>query len=88
METGQNIIVDMDMTDNLKALRKNSGMSQSVVAARLQTMGIKMSRSWLSAIELGRRNLPLKVLVGLKLIYRCNYEDFFTGLEKQMADCK
>lgn len=81
---GQNLVVDMDIKDNIKALREKSGLSQSQVAAKLQTMDIKMSRSWLSAIELGKRNVPVRVLVGLKIIFKCSFEDFFTGLEGEL----
>lgn len=63
---------------------KENGLSQSIVATKLQTMGIKMSRSWLSAIELGKRNIPVRVLVGLKVIFKCHYEDFFAGLEEEL----
>lgn len=80
----QNLIVDMDIKDNMKRLREKSHMSQAVVAAKLQTMGIKMSRSWLSAIELGKRNVPVRVLVGLKIIFKCGYEEFFEGLEEAL----
>lgn len=80
----QSLIVDMDVKDNIKALRQKSGLSQSVVAAKLQTMDVKMSRSWLSAIELGKRNVPVRVLVGLKIIFRCSFEDFFVGLEDEL----
>lgn len=81
---GQNLIVDMDIKDNIKALRHKSGLSQSEVAAKLQTMDIKMSRSWLSAIEVGNRNVPVRVLVGLKIIFKCDFEDFFVGLEEEL----
>lgn len=80
----QNLIVDMDIKDNIKALRLKNDMSQAMVAAKLQTMGVKMSRSWFSAIELGKRNVPVRVLVGLKIIFKCNYEDFFAGLEQEL----
>ncbi len=83
---GQNLIVNMDIKDNIKDLRRKSGLSQAVVAAKLQTMGIKMSRSWLSAIELGNRNVPVTVLVGFKIIFNCKYEDFFEGLEQQLLE--
>lgn len=80
----QNLIVDIDIKDNIQSLRRASGLSQAAVAAKLQTMGIKMSRSWLSAIELGKRNVPVKVLVGLKIVFKCEYNDFFSGLEEEL----
>ena len=82
----QNLIVDMDIKDNIKILRTKSTLSQEKVAEKLQTMGIKMSRSWFSAIELGNRNVPVQVLVGLKIIFKCSYDDFFQGLESQLLD--
>ena len=81
---GQNLLVDLDIKDNLQKLRRQSGLSQEAVAAKLQLMGVNMSRSWLSAIELGKRNVPVKVLVGLKVIFNCQYDDFFEGLESEL----
>lgn len=80
----QNIILDMEIKDQIKSLRQKNGLSQAGVSAKLQLMGIKMSRSWLSAIELGNRNIPVRVLVGLKIIFNCSYDDFFAGLDIEL----
>lgn len=77
---------DMSISPNIVRLRKSAKMTQSYVAIRLQTMGLNISRSRLSMIELGRLNVPVSVLVALKVIFKCEYEDFFVGLEENMAE--
>jgi len=67
-------------------LRKAVGMSQNYVSIRLQTMGLNITRSRLSMIELKRLNVPVSLIVALKIIFKCNYYDFFDGLEQQLKD--
>lgn len=65
---------------NLKALRKRAGLSQEEVAARLITMGLEGSREIVSQMELGRYNVRISVLLGLKEIYKATFDEFFAGL--------
>jgi len=37
-------------------------------------------------IELKRLNVPVSVLVALKVIFNCGYEDFFVGLEERLVE--
>ena len=80
----QYLLNDLSMSENIVKLRKQAGMTQNYVAIQLQTMGLNISRSRLSMIELGRLNVPVSMLVALKIIFKCNYSDFFEGLEEQL----
>lgn len=82
----QYLINDLDMSTNLVRLRKAAGMTQNYVAIQLQTMGLNISRSRLSMIELGRLNVPISVLVAMKIIFKCDYLDFFEGLEEKLGE--
>ncbi|WRS26189.1 helix-turn-helix transcriptional regulator [Oscillospiraceae bacterium MB08-C2-2] len=81
---GQYLITDLDISDNIVRLRKASGMTQSYVSIQLQTMGLNISRSRLSMIELKRLNVPVGLIVALKMLFKCSYSDFFVGLERQL----
>lgn len=81
----QYLISDLNISENIVKLRKSAGMTQSYVAIQLQTMGLNISRSRMSMIELNRLNVPVSVLVALKIIFKCGYEDFFAGLEEKLA---
>ena len=79
--TTQYLIRDFEISRNIARLRKKEGLTQDQVAAKLQLLGVNISRSHFSLIELGRNNVPISLLVGLKIILQCNYADFFEGLE-------
>ena len=80
----QYLISDLNISENIVRLRKAAGLTQNYVAIQLQTMGLNISRSRLSMIELNRLNVPVSVLVSLKIIFKCNYSDFFIGLENKL----
>lgn len=71
---------DISIGQNLQKLRKQAGLSQDAVAAKLLTMGLNASREIISQMELGKYNIRISVLLGLKEIYKANFDDFFTGL--------
>lgn len=71
---------DISIGENLHALRKLAGLSQDAVAAKLVTMGLEASREIISQMELGKYNIRISVLLGLKEIYKANLDDFFVGL--------
>ena len=81
----QYLINDLSISKNIVKLRKNAGMTQEYVSVQLQTMGLNISRSRLSMIELGRLNVPISLLVGLKNIFNCDYSSFFDGLDEIFA---
>ena len=66
---------------NLKRIRKASKMTQEQTVAKLQLLGSPISRSTYSLIEMGRGNIFVSDLVGLKQIFGGDYERFFEGIE-------
>ncbi len=71
---------DRSMGDNLRRLRENSGLSQEKLCAELQRRGCDIGRTTYAKYEAGELNIRISVLIELKKIYRCAYDDFFAGL--------
>ncbi|MBE6709034.1 MAG: helix-turn-helix transcriptional regulator [Ruminococcaceae bacterium] len=77
----QKIRRDLNMGDNLRRLRDASGLSQEKLCAELQRRGCDIGRSTYAKYEAGELNIRASVIVTLKKIYNCSYDDFFSGLE-------
>lgn len=71
---------DISIGENLRRLRKEAGFSQENLAARLQVMGLPVSREIISQMELGRYSIRVSVLLALKELYHVSFDEFFTGL--------
>lgn len=78
----QKIRRDMNMGDNLRRLRDASGLSQEKLCARLQMQGCDIGRTTYAKYEAGELNIRASVIVALKKIYNCSYDDFFLGLDE------
>ncbi len=74
---------DRSMGDNLRRLRENSGLSQEKLCAELQRRGCDIGRTTYAKYEAGELNIRISVLIELKKIYRCAYDDFFAGLDNE-----
>ena len=77
----QKIRRDLNMGDNLRRLRDISGLSQEKLCAELQRRGCDIGRSTYAKYEAGELNIRASVIVALKKIYNCSYDDFFLGLD-------
>ena len=77
----QKIRRDLNMGDNLRRLRNISGLSQEKPCAELQRRGCDIGRTTYSKYEAGELNIRASVIVQLKKIYGCSYDDFFEGLD-------
>lgn len=77
----QKIRRDRNMGGNLRRLRDASGMSQEKLCAELQRRGCDLGRSAYAKYEAGELNIKASVLIELKKIYGCSYDDFFAGLD-------
>lgn len=77
----QKIRIDMNMGENLRNLRYKYGYSQEKLCAELQLRGCDIGRSTYAKYECGELNIKISVIVMLKKIYSCSYDDFFDGLE-------
>ncbi len=68
------------MGDNLRKLRNNYNISQEKLCAELQRRGCDIGRSTYEKYEAGELNIRISVLIALKDIYKCSYDDFFADL--------
>ena len=80
MREVKKIITEKTFSENLKAIRKQSGLTQEEVVSKLQLLGSPISRSTYSLIEMGKGNIFISDLVGLKQIFHIDFEDFFDGI--------
>ena len=76
----QKIRRDRNMGDNLHRLRGMHGLSQEKLCVQLQRMGCDIGRTTYTKYEAGELNIRASVLIALKQIYDCTYDDFFLGL--------
>ena len=77
----QKIRRDLNIGANLRTLRYNSGLSQEKLCAELQRRGCDIGRTTYAKYESGELNIRASVIVALRKIYNCSYDDFFAGLE-------
>lgn len=77
----QKIRRDRNMGDNLRRLRAAANISQEKLCAELQRRGCDIGRSTYAKYEAGELNIRASVIVELKKIYDCSYDDFFAGLD-------
>ena len=77
----QKIRPDMDIGHNISRLRQRVGLTQDQTVARLQIMGIKISKSSYAKIETNRMNIKVSELVALCKVLRADISEFFQGLD-------
>ena len=63
---------DCNMGENLKQLRKKN---------ELQRRSCDIGRTTYEKYESGELNIRISVLIQLKKLYNCTYDDFFAGLD-------
>lgn len=72
---------DRNMGQNLKVLREKHDISQEKLCVELQRRGCDIGRTCYAKYEAGELNIRISVLIELKKIYNCTYDDFFEGLD-------
>ena len=77
----QKIRRDLNMGDNLRRLRNASGLSQEKLCAELQRRGCDIGRTTYAKYEAGELNIRVSVIVELKKLYNCSYDEFFRALD-------
>ena len=80
----QKIRRDRNMGDNLRKLRLDHDISQEKLCAELQRRGCDIGRSTYAKYEAGELNIRASVIIELKKIYKCSYDDLFEGLDVNM----
>ena len=77
----QKIRRDRNIGDNLRRLRKHSKLSQEKLCAELQRRGCDIGRTTYAKYESGELNIRASVLIELRKLYKCSYDEFFDGLD-------
>ena len=77
----QKIRRDLNLGTNLRRLRDDLGISQEKLCVELQRMGCDIGRTTYAKYESGELNIRASVIIALKKIYNCSYDEFFKGLE-------
>ena len=80
----QKIRRDRNMGSNLRRLRDQYGISQEKLCAELQRRGCDIGRTAYAKYESGELNIRASVLIELRKIYSCSYDDFFAGLDRNI----
>lgn len=76
----QKIRRDRNMGDNLRRLRNDFDISQEKLCAELQRRGCDIGRTTYAKYESGELNIKASVIIELKKIYNCEYDEFFKDL--------
>ena len=76
----QKIRPDMDIGHNISYLRQRAGLTQDQTVARLQLMGVRISKSSYAKIETNRMNIKVSELIALCKIFCADISEFFQGL--------
>ena len=74
---------DRRIGDNLRALRDKHDISQEKLCAELQLRGCDIARSVYAKYEAGELNIKASVIIELRKIYNCSYDEFFEGLDNE-----
>lgn len=77
----QKIRRDRNMGDNLRRLRLDKGLSQEKLCAELQRRGCDIGRTTYEKYERGELNIRASIIIELRKIYDCEYDEFFSGLD-------
>jgi len=76
----QKIRQDISIGNNIRTLRKKSGLTQEEVVTKLQLKGLEISRSSYSQIECGTYNIRVSELVELAKLFCVDFNSLFQGL--------
>lgn len=68
---------------NIRKFRKKNNLTQEQTVARMQLLGLEISRSSYSQLECGLYNIKVSELLALCEIFHVNIEDFFDGMSLQ-----
>lgn len=78
--TMQKVRPDMDIGKNIQRLRNDSKMTQDQVVAKMNVLGLNISKSTYAKLETNRMNIRVSELVALKIIFNAEFNDFFEDL--------
>ena len=65
---------------NIRKYRMQNKLTQEQTVAKMQLLGLEISRSSYSQLECGLYNIKVSELLALCEIFHVNIEDFFEGM--------
>ena len=74
-EVGMNAAVEKRVGENIRALRIRAGLTQEMLAAKLQLAGCDITRSAVAKIEVGQRHVYPDEIILLKQILNAEYHE-------------
>jgi len=77
-----NTNVEKQIGRNLGRLREKAGLTQDMLAARLQTRGCDITRSALAKIEVGQRHIYADELPFFKAALGATWDEIFASTEQ------
>ena len=77
----QKIRMDMSIGSNIQKMRYQCKLTQDQVIAKMNLMGIQISKSTYAKLETNRMNIKVSELVAMKEIFECEFNDFFEGVK-------
>ena len=70
-----NPIIEKQIGSNIRRLRENAGMTQDMLASKLQLRGCDITRSAVAKIEVGQRHLYPDEIILIKEILDVDFEE-------------
>lgn len=80
MSTGakkMNNLIEKKVGENIRKIREKAGITQELLATRLQLSGCDITRSAIAKIEVGLRHLYPDEIILIKQILKVSYDDIF-----------
>ena len=71
--------IEIKIGKNIKLIRESIGMTQEVLAAKLQLRGCDITRSAVAKIEVGQRHLYPDEIILIKEILSTDFDAIFYG---------
>lgn len=72
-----NAEIEKRVGQNIRILRERRGMTQEILAAKLQLLGCDITRSAVAKIEVGQRHLYPDEVILIKEILQVCFNDIF-----------
>lgn len=76
-----NKAVEKTIGNNIRKIRESRGMTQEILAAKLQLMGCDITRSALAKIEVGQRHLYPDEVISIKELLNTDFNSIFYGIK-------
>ena len=74
---GLNKVIETKVGNNIRRIREAKGMTQEMLAAKLQLNGCDITRSAIAKIEVGQRHLYPDEIILIRELLSTSYEEIF-----------